>query len=52
MADLLAIRLGQPRFSWGGSNLRAPGETRRGYIDALKAVDNHDLGPLIAFARS
>jgi Fic-DOC domain mobile mystery protein B len=52
MADLLAVRLGQPRFTWGRSALRAPDETRRAYIDALKAADNHDFGPLIAFARS
>jgi hypothetical protein len=25
---------------------------RRHYIDALKAADNHDIGPLLAFARS
>ena len=52
MADLLAVRLGQPRFTWGRSALRAPDETRRAYIDALKAADSHDFGPLLAFSRS
>jgi Fic-DOC domain mobile mystery protein B len=52
MADLLVTRLGRPRFSWGGSTLRAPDETRRAYIEALHAADNHDHGPLIQFARS
>ncbi len=52
MADILAIRLGQPRFSWGRSSLRAADKTRQAYIEALKAADNHDFTALIAFARS
>ena len=52
MADILAIRLGQPRFSWGSSGLRAADKTRQAYIEALKAADNHDFTALIAFARS
>lgn len=52
MADLLLARMGQPRFSWGGSSLRAPDETRRAYIRALRAADRHDFGPLIEFLRS
>ncbi len=52
MADMLVVRLGQQRFSWGRSTLRAANETRRAYIAALKAADNHDFGPLLAFARS
>jgi len=52
MADLLAIRLGQKQFTWGGSALRAPDETRKAYIDALHAADAHDFGPLFEFARS
>jgi Fic-DOC domain mobile mystery protein B len=52
MADMLAVRLGQSRFSWGNSTLRAPDETRQAYIAALKKADNHDYGPLLAFARS
>jgi Fic-DOC domain mobile mystery protein B len=51
-ADMLIVQLGGKRFSWGGANLQAEGEVRRNYIDALHAADNHDLGPLIAFARS
>jgi Fic-DOC domain mobile mystery protein B len=50
MADILAIRLGQPRFSWGSSS--AADKTRQAYIEALKAADNHDFTALIAFARS
>jgi Fic-DOC domain mobile mystery protein B len=51
-ADLLAVRLGRPRFTWGSANLVEPAETRRLYIQALRAADNHDHRPLIAFARS
>jgi Fic-DOC domain mobile mystery protein B len=52
MADLLVMRLGGQRFSWGSRNLQAAGDVRRHYIAALKAADNHDKGPLIEFARS
>lgn len=51
-ADLLAERLGRPPFSWGRGDLVDPGETRAAYVAALKAADAHDLGPLLAFARS
>ena len=51
-ADILITQLGGKRFTWGGANLQAAGSARGTYIAALKAADNHDLGPLIAFARS
>jgi Fic-DOC domain mobile mystery protein B len=52
MADLLVMRLGGERFSWGSTNLQAVGDVRGRYIAALKAADNHDIGPLLVFARS
>lgn len=52
MADLLIERLGGQPFTWGGGSLHDIGELRRQYIDALRAADNHDIDPLIAFARS
>jgi Fic-DOC domain mobile mystery protein B len=52
MADLLAMRLGQERFSWGRTSLRDADAMRQNYVAALKAADNHDIGPLLAFARS
>ena len=52
MADLLIERLGGQPFTWGGGGLHDIGELRRQYIDALRAADNHDIEPLIAFARS
>jgi hypothetical protein len=52
MADLLVMRLGSERFSWGRESLSDAGAVRVRYIDALKACDRHDVGPLLAFARS
>jgi len=52
MADLLVMRLGRERFTWGSAGLRDAGQARRRYIAALQAADNHDRGPLLAFARS
>jgi Fic-DOC domain mobile mystery protein B len=51
MADLLIMRLGGERFSWGRESLRDPGIARQQYIAALRAADNHDIAPLLAFAR-
>ena len=52
MADLLIARLGGEPFSWGGGTLRDIGTLRTEYIAALRAADNHDFMPLLAFARS
>jgi Fic-DOC domain mobile mystery protein B len=52
MADLLVMRLGGERFSWCSANLQTASDMRGRYIGALKAADNYDLGPLLAFARS
>lgn len=51
-ADLLIVRQGRDRFTWGRANIQADRNARRMYIDALHAADDHDLGPLISFARS
>ena len=52
MADLLVMGLGSERFTWGRANLQKASEVRRQYIEALRAADNHDYGPLLRFARS
>ena len=55
MADLLVMRLGGERFSWGGASLQDAGAVRqgyKGYIAALQAADDYDIGPLLSFARS
>lgn len=50
-ADLLAVELGADRFSWGGDSLIETAQTRRDYVAALQAADNHDIGPLLDFSR-
>jgi Fic-DOC domain mobile mystery protein B len=50
--DLLIVQQGGNRFTWGSANLQAAGDVRQSYIDALHAANDHDLGPLVAFARS
>lgn len=52
VGDLLAVQLGQPRFSWGSQNLVDANATRGAYVAALRAADAHNLEPLVAFARS
>ncbi|GMQ75671.1 MAG: mobile mystery protein B [Gammaproteobacteria bacterium] len=51
-ADLLLVALDRPRFSWGRVNLVDASETRETYIAALRAADNHDIGPVLEFVRS
>jgi Fic-DOC domain mobile mystery protein B len=52
IADLLVMRLGDKWFSWERAQLQDAGAVRKRYIAALQAADNHDIGPLLAFARS
>ncbi len=52
MGDLVAARLGQELFTWGRKNLTDVGETRAQYVAALRAADNHDVQPLLEFART
>lgn len=53
MADALLHSLGQPAFSWGsGSNPGATNGVRARYLAALRAADQGDYQPLLAFARS
>jgi Fic-DOC domain mobile mystery protein B len=52
MADLLAIQLGRERFTWGRESLREAGAARARYVEALHAADNHDITPLLEFARA
>jgi len=54
MADLLAMRLGRPRLSWGGGEaaITQVGVLRDQYLSALRAADRGQFNDLIAFARS
>jgi Fic-DOC domain mobile mystery protein B len=49
---LLENNLERPKFSWGGANLVKPGEARERYISALQDADNHNIQPLLDFARA
>lgn len=51
-ADLLAVALGRPAFTWGSKSLVETSELRDRYVAALRAADDHDLQPLLDFARS
>lgn len=51
-ADLLIVRQGGSRFTWGRASLHTASDLRRDYIAALHAADDHDLAPLTTFARS
>ena len=50
--DLLLVSRDRPRCSWGQENLVDEGETRKRYVDALRAADGHDFAPLREFVRS
>lgn len=52
MADLLIERLGGEAFGWGRARLGDATRLRADYIAALRAADRHDIGSLLAFARS
>ena len=53
MADLLIEKLGGQPFTWGSGSIHDTGTLRNTYIETLRAADNnHDYGPLLAFARS
>jgi len=52
VTDLLLIAHNYPRFSWGRVSLVQPSETRKLYVTALRAADNHNIEPLLAFVRS
>ena len=51
-ADLLIERLGGEAFTWGSGSLANFGELRGRCVAALRATDNHDIAPLLEFARS
>jgi len=53
MADLIMEKLYNNKFfSWGSANLVKATESRTAYITAVKKADQHDILPLIAFAKS
>jgi len=54
MSDLLVMRLGRPRLSWGSDFLatHSVDQLREQYIAGLRAADQGHIGELLAFARS
>jgi len=52
IADVLAVKLGRPVFSWGRLSLIKPAEARERYLQALRTADAGDVVALIEFARS
>ncbi len=50
--DLLLAALGRSRFTWGSVNLVDASETRKAYVNALRAADNYDYRLLLEFVRS
>jgi len=52
LADVVVRRLKVDDLTWGSVSLVETGEARTAYVAARKHADNHNLEPLIAFARS
>jgi Fic-DOC domain mobile mystery protein B len=52
LADVLAIKLGRPAFTWGSANLIKEGEARARYLEGIRAADDGNIQPLLDFARS
>ncbi len=50
--DLLLLFNNQCAFTWGNSSLISKGQARANYIEALKAADKGDIGPLLVFVKS
>jgi Fic family protein len=50
-ADIFALKLGRPAFSWGANTDEATA-VRRAYLESLRRADQQDYAPLFAFARS
>ena len=51
-ADLLLLRNGQSRFTWGSQSLTENSFMRREYIAALREADQGNIERLLAFVRS
>jgi len=54
LANVLGMKHGRPRFTWGRANLASTGPARDAYFAALHALDAdaNNIGPLVDFARS
>jgi Fic-DOC domain mobile mystery protein B len=53
MADVIIEKIfGQALFTWGSDNLVREGNSRKEYLNAIRAADGGDYGLLVNFARS
>lgn len=53
MADIIVSKIfKQPVFAWGSDNLVRQGESRKAYLNAIKAADKGDILSLINFSRT
>jgi Fic-DOC domain mobile mystery protein B len=52
LADVIAVKLDRPAFTWGQKEIVAAGPVRNAYLDALRAADNGNVQDLLRFARS
>jgi len=53
MTDLILEKIfKKPAFTWGSASLIKQGESRKQYIESLKAADNYDYSLLMEFVRS
>jgi len=53
IADLYLTSIDVPLFTWGAAGeIGAVGDIRRQYLDALRAANGDDYGPLVTFCRS
>lgn len=50
--DHLLVINGHQKFHWGRGNLSSANEVRTRYLQALRAADRGNYGPLLEFARS
>lgn len=54
IANVLAVKHGRPRFTWGRTDLVNTGPARAAYLEALRALDANfrNIQPLLEFART
>jgi Fic-DOC domain mobile mystery protein B len=51
-ADVVALKLGRPEFTWGRNEMAAAGPVREAYLKTLRDADRGDFRGLLKFCRS
>lgn len=51
LADVIAVKLNRPEFTWGTKDVASVGPAREAYIKALRKADGGDLLDLLTFSR-